>query len=131
MDRREQRKRYREENKEAIREAARVYHQKNKDVLNAKRRGRRDSAHTAARRRAWYTYLKDLKAEAPCEDCGAVHPPEIMDFDHVPERGPKIKAPGDFEAKTPKALAELAKCDVVCPTCHRYRTVLRTLCSSE
>jgi len=76
------------------------------------------------RRKEWNDYLSEIK-NSPCFDCGDVHPPEIMDFDHVPERGVKIKELSKFPSKSARALQELEKCDIVCPTCHRYRTVNR------
>lgn len=47
-----------------------------------------------------------------------------MEFDHVPERGPKLFNVGGSRSGVShiKMLAELAKCDVVCPNCHRRRT---------
>lgn len=67
-----------------------------------------------------------LARQQPCADCGLVEP-EIMHFDHVPERGPVLfrisfsKANGSVG----KLLAEIAKCDVVCPNCHERRTIRR------
>lgn len=64
--------------------------------------------------------------EQPCMDCGLVEP-NIMDFDHVPERGLKLFDIGGALEKTTKTkfLAETVKCDVVCPNCHRRRTNAR------
>lgn len=62
--------------------------------------------------------------EKPCADCG-LYEPEIMDFDHVPERGPKLFSIGNTKYthySTKALLEEIAKCDIVCPTCHRRRT---------
>ncbi len=60
---------------------------------------------------------------APCADCEEVHPPWAMDFDHV--RGEKKFNLSSASAKGFKistVLEEMAKCEVVCALCHRYRT---------
>ena len=60
--------------------------------------------------------------QVPCFDCGLVEP-AIMEFDHA--RG--VKTIGIMELKVgwTKLLAELEKCDVVCPNCHARRTNAR------
>ena len=63
--------------------------------------------------------------DRPCHDCGNSYPPAAMDLDHV--RGTKV---GDvsrlvYEASIGTVLEEIAKCDVVCATCHRLRTLHR------
>lgn len=58
----------------------------------------------------------------PCVDCGIELPPEVMECDHV--RGTKSFAltQGTVRRRTLDAvLAEIAKCDVRCPNCHRMR----------
>jgi hypothetical protein len=72
--------------------------------------------------RAWL----EAEREAGCMDCG-LKEPAIMDFDHVPERGPKLFSLGAGVLTKPWASlrAERAKCDVVCPNCHRRRTLAR------
>ncbi len=62
--------------------------------------------------------------DRPCMDCGEKHPSFAMDFDH---RDPKEKS-FDLSNSVSRCisddvvLAEIAKCDVVCALCHRYRT---------
>ena len=61
--------------------------------------------------------LDALKA-VPCLDCGLSFPPEAMDFDHV--RGKKEGNVSDMVGRPwPVLKVEVAKCDVVCATCHR------------
>ena len=73
--------------------------------------------------------LKRLLREAksvPCTDCGGTFIPQAMDFDHV--RGEKEFALSDARVSRHSraaVLAEIAKCEVVCATCHRIRTVRR------
>lgn len=61
----------------------------------------------------------------PCADCGKTYPPVLMDFDHVPERGPKLFNITNGRRAKDKLLIEIAKCDVVCAMCHRIRTATR------
>lgn len=70
-------------------------------------------------------YLIGIKGLRGCFDCKQWFPPEILEFDHVPERGKKKRDLGKFTNVGPKFLEELAKCDVVCPTCHKIRTISR------
>lgn len=69
--------------------------------------------------------LLEMKS-APCADCGACYPPEVMEFDHVPGRGGKLHNISTL--KTLRAiLAEAEKCELVCANCHRVRTTRRRL----
>jgi hypothetical protein len=60
----------------------------------------------------------------PCTDCGDMFPVVCMEFDHVPERGPKsFTISTHFYWKAwDVVLAEIAKCDLVCSNCHKIRT---------
>lgn len=82
---------------------------------------RQDTArHRRARETRNRRLIADLKS-VPCADCGAVLPPEAMDFDHV--RGVKVDDVSRMTRRSREAiLREAAKCDVVCATCHRIRT---------
>ncbi len=67
-----------------------------------------------------------LKAK-PCMDCGQLFHHVCMDFDH---RTGETKTAGVAElvkrgAPHDVILAEVAKCDLVCSTCHRLRTYNR------
>lgn len=56
-----------------------------------------------------------------CKDCGLTGPPFLFDFDH---RDPAEKSFG-IGGKTKSfsiLLSEAEKCDLVCATCHRWRT---------
>lgn len=63
---------------------------------------------------------------APCMDCKRTYPYYIMDFDHRPGET-KLFAIGEGNKSTPKVIAEIAKCDVICANCHRERTHLRRI----
>lgn len=82
-----------------------------------------DSRTRLAKTRDWIT---KIKAEAPCQDCGGVFPPECMDFDHV--RGKKPFSLGSrlaLKYKWETVTREIEKCDLVCANCHRIRTTRR------
>jgi len=68
--------------------------------------------------------LQQIKLTRGCADCGYRRYHEALDFDHV--RGKKEFALSyalNYSLK--RALREVAKCDVVCATCHRERTARR------
>lgn len=73
-------------------------------------------------------FLEWLKLGAGCSDCGYRTRACALDFDHVPERGPKR---WDLARMARQAWSwdtiqeELQKCDVVCANCHRVRTTSR------
>lgn len=70
----------------------------------------------------------DSKKSMPCIDCGQTFPPVCMDFDHIPERGPRefwLSHWVHREMPMHKLESEIAKCEVVCACCHRLRTQAR------
>src|SRR4051812_17644010 len=82
------------------------------------------------KRRKYEQRLRRIILEAkrrPCVDCGGTWDPLVMEFDHC--RGEKCFNLGDFHGARrhglKRLLAEIEKCDVVCPTCHRIRTLRR------
>lgn len=62
----------------------------------------------------------------PCADCGIQYHPEVMEFDH-PLGSNKVANVSVLlrDKSLAAALAEAAKCEVVCANCHRMRTVNR------
>jgi hypothetical protein len=66
--------------------------------------------------------------DKPCMDCGGRWPALVMEFDHR-EGEVKLFNIGNWynqrRVGAKKLWAEIAKCDVVCPTCHRLRTFRR------
>jgi predicted Zn-ribbon and HTH transcriptional regulator len=63
--------------------------------------------------------------ERPCEQCGVRFPPFIMQFDHRDPRTKKFILSGTWMSSEARILKEAAKCDIVCPNCHRDRTLRR------
>jgi hypothetical protein len=62
----------------------------------------------------------------PCTDCEGSFPYYVMEFDHVPERGPKLftlsSSQHSLGMNSPRIIAEIKKCDLVCANCHKVRT---------
>jgi hypothetical protein len=63
--------------------------------------------------------------KVPCKDCGNMFHECMMDFDHINDD--KICNVADIRKyhSIKKLNDEIAKCEVVCSNCHRYRTYLR------
>lgn len=72
-------------------------------------------------------YLRDLKTNTPCVDCGINYPYYVMDFDHV--RGVKHANVMELVSTLSKKRIdqEIAKCEIVCSNCHRIRTHMRKM----
>lgn len=104
---------YRAKNVDRRREYDRAYWARNPN----KRRDKDKRDQHRRRAAVW-----ELKAGAPCADCGQKFHPVCMDFDHV--RGTKVKCVGALTAgSSMKTLMdEIAKCELVCANCHRLRT---------
>jgi hypothetical protein len=69
--------------------------------------------------RAWIASMKAV----PCTDCGERLPPEAMDFDHLQVKSWQVSDMWSYSRE--KAVAEIAKCELVCANCHRVRTQTR------
>lgn len=65
-----------------------------------------------------------IKESQPCLDCGFYFPAPIMEFDHRPgvEKVDTIARMVVQQRSWKVIEAEMAKCDLVCANCHRYRT---------
>ena len=70
--------------------------------------------------------LLDQLRDRPCHDCGERFAPYVMQFDHRdPTTKTHLVSQMIGHAGTPRILAEVAKCDIVCANCHRQRTYVR------
>ena len=110
------------EAREKLKASRRAYRQrpdirpKNLESLRRRKRYLRENHPNAQR-------LIAVKSQ-PCVDCGNAHPPQIMEMDHV--RGERKFSLNLQQVVRPFCTAEvfeaeLAKCEVRCPTCHRLR----------
>jgi hypothetical protein len=95
----------------------RAHYRANKEQWRAKR------MRYEAKVRALVVAAKDK----PCADCGGRWHPLVMEFDHLPgsEKRLCIGAARARKFGWKSMRAEIAKCEVVCPTCHRIRTLRR------
>lgn len=76
---------------------------------------------TEAKRRAMLLSLRDR----PCLDCRERFPPYIMQFDHRDPATKRFNVCETWLSSESRILSEAAKCDIVCPNCHRERTFRR------
>lgn len=98
---------------------AREYNQRPEVKARAAQRMRRSRA-------KWSELIREARSK-PCVDCGEQLPVEIMEFDHV--RGTKrfhfchaASTPlKRGESREQVILAEIKKCEVRCPNCHKMR----------
>lgn len=104
------------ERAERHRQARRDHYQRNKERYLERARQTEDEIRA---------YLREVKS-APCADCGQSYPHYVMDLDHRPGEV-KLCGPTSLprSGSMKKAIAEVAKCDVVCANCHRERTARR------
>lgn len=73
--------------------------------------------------KAW---LRSLKTDNPCMDCGRYFHFAVMDFDHARSNKEfQISTARSFAVSQEELMEELYKCDLVCSNCHRLRTYLR------
>jgi hypothetical protein len=95
----------------------RAHYHANKEKWRAKR------MRYEAKVRALIVAAKDT----PCKDCGGRWHPLVMEFDHLPgtEKRTDIGHARARKLGWRTIRAEIAKCEVVCPTCHRLRTLRR------
>lgn len=66
-------------------------------------------------------YVRKIKEETPCADCGNSYPYYVMDFDHLEDKVENVSslsATGRIGALK----REIEKCEIVCTNCHRKRT---------
>jgi hypothetical protein len=112
-------KKYYKANKERIKRKVKLYRQQN--IMKVRQSQKRRYIVL----RQWYYEMKNL----PCEDCHKLFPHWIMEFDHVPERGPKLFniMIGRLAGSLLKLLIELMKCDLICSNCHANRTYKRSV----
>jgi hypothetical protein len=92
---------------------------------------RNKEAHLAkknVRRSAKRNFINQQKIDNPyCTDCGLEYPSFILEFDHLPEfkKSFSLSDAGHDDRTIEEILEEIAKCEIVCSNCHRFRTEMR------
>lgn len=79
------------------------------------------------RRVAIREFVRNTKEQNPCSDCGEFYPFFVMDFDHLDDKVSNISRLLAGHASLGRIKEEIAKCELVCANCHRYRTQARQL----
>ena len=85
---------------------------------NKEDRAKRD----AERRRSNVTFLRNYKISKGCVDCGYNKHHAGLFFDHLPEFDKLDNVASMIYRSRQVIEAEIAKCEVVCGTCHGIRT---------
>lgn len=68
-------------------------------------------------------HIQQSKTDIPCMDCGHTYPYFVMEFDHRPDEIKLYNISDVNNIPSMDALIdEMAKCDIVCANCHKYRT---------
>jgi hypothetical protein len=72
-------------------------------------------------------FLQEYKGTHPCVACKRQFHWSAMQFDHLPEfeKVDSLSAMSNRGEPVSVLQAEIAKCEVVCATCHLYRTWVR------
>lgn len=86
---------------------------------------------TRNRRNKISRYIKFLKDNKECMDCKQQFPPFILEFDHRPGETKLFNISSARSTRTTEEIdTEVAKCDLVCANCHRFRTWSRSVRSN-
>lgn len=103
-------------------------------ALNARRKAERRTAgslistHRRIHQREREATRRDLLLalrDRPCHDCLSRLPPFVMQFDHRDPATKSFLVCQTWLSSESRILSEAAKCDIVCPNCHRDRTYRR------
>jgi len=86
---------------------------------------RRHKAYLARKRKKNYAWVMELKANTPCADCGKIHHPVVMEFDHRVPMEKTMLVSAMMTTSANRIMSEIKKCDLVCSNCHQYRTYTR------
>lgn len=70
-------------------------------------------------------YVRKIKEDNPCVDCGEYYHYSQMDFDHIDSKKHSIARLANSEASIKTIKIEINKCELVCSNCHRLRTWIR------
>jgi len=77
-------------------------------------------------------WIRSIKSNKPCIDCGKILDPELMDYDHI--KGVKVDNISRMvlhNVPKERISLEIEKCELVCLFCHNIRTKKRFTEKSE
>ena len=72
-------------------------------------------------------YVRTIKEQTPCADCGQKYHYCVMDFDHRPGEEKYKEVCKLTSSSFRKLKEEIDKCDIVCANCHRQHTFKRRI----
>src|SRR3990167_3542736 len=67
-------------------------------------------------------FLRELRSDTPCSDCGNNFPWYVMEFDHRDGRNGSLCVTQYIRWCVRRLKEEISKCDIVCANCHAIRT---------
>jgi len=70
-------------------------------------------------------WIRAIKANKPCADCGVVYEPKCMDYDHLRDKIKPVSRMILDNTSKEVILKEIEKCELVCLLCHNKRTYMR------
>ncbi len=81
-------------------------------------------ARHVANRRKIGDEIDKIKSSGACLDCGVSHPtePYLMEFDHLRDKKENVSWAVLRGWSLSSVMEEIAKCELVCVMCHRFRT---------
>lgn len=81
------------------------------------------AARQIASRRVLNDYIRKVKEETPCVECGVNYPYYVMDFDHLEDdKDFHISQHTKITRSLERIKEEIDKCEIVCSNCHRKRS---------
>jgi ribosomal protein L44E len=108
-----------------VRNARRGYRQEWRDRCGSCRVSRKQQQSPRVRSARVRKLIERIKERLSCADCGGTFPPAAMDFDHLPAFPKRFNLSRAGWRSAQAIRAELQKCELVCATCHRIRTMAR------
>lgn len=108
-------------NKEDQKRYAKEWYLRNKRLTIS-----RSKISTAKLKKRNLEYIKNIKKNVPCVDCGNKYHFVAMDFDHTgTDKLHNVSRLANNAVSIAVLDAEIAKCELVCSNCHRIRTYIR------
>lgn len=71
-------------------------------------------------------FIKDLKNNTKCKDCGNSYQHYVMTFDHLRDKKEDVGNMVSHGISLEKLKNEIDKCDIICANCHAERTWKRS-----
>ena len=99
------------------REYAREHYEKNIDKIKA-----RTALSNKRSRKRNAEFIRNIKENNPCSDCGKYYAYYVMHFDHIFEKNGSIANMARASLSLKRIQQEIDGCELVCSNCHAIRT---------